>query len=853
MLVVMALALLVCGVGTAATAEPDPLGFRELTAFKGWAIAEHTQETAADAVVFYKNLDIRIVLDPSQSIESKQMSAPPGCSAVYELRRQGDILLALAGSDSGRILAWRSIKTAGAKWVVSPPFTPIKSSPASLAIDPQGRMVTGGRRSGDIFYQKEPGGPVQAFTFPLRGQGKSINRVQTIVGPGGIIWLFEALIGGATNYKGLEGALRFKDGAITHHKLGINAHVATAVPVSAETIFVGVYAKPGLFMDARNGTVKGEGPFDLSAFRDHAVSRWSRAKDGTLWMVTFSHYYSAQNKEEKARNLFGQVWKWDGKELTLVKDGYDRKKAFTAKANPVVGLSEDRVLAGCSSGGLFYADKTTSEWVDWRHGLPADDVFHIHSGDAFILLTDSQKRHFIATTSDPSKIPATTDASLPLLRTVADIETDANGRAWTILPGQPATLAMWGTDQWQKVAPVPHTPDEIWGFAFDSKNRPWIYGNHRTPKVWVLDGDTWTTYETKSQAYQKESENHDWQLGINFMQSYARSKPLIVKKGEIWHICEWARIHILRNGTWWSGYHEKCGNGGSWGAAPYRGSDGEGRVVQGNKVMRFTGDDLTAVQEEIQKPKPQQLTTECGKRPELAGVPLKCAVRDVGSGITWAAATGARLFGIKGETVKEYSLAHSPAVSRSISRIVAASGGTVFLRVGGTHPTRDWIAFSPDIPRITFSATAKGGPNQIEVTLSDLSIPRDKLSIRVRVDSGPWQDTTRLAPVREGDHIVQIACELKDGLSSCVPLSKQATVTGDLDSALGALVQKLGARTYKDRKQAIRDLLAAGAVAIPYLERAATDADPEIGTNAQEILERLQKQDKRSGGAQGGL
>lgn len=845
--VVATLALFLCGLGTAATAEQDALAFRELTAFTGWSIAEHTQETEADSVVFYRNLDIRIVPDPNRSAASKQMSVPPGCSAIYELRRQGDLLLALAGSSSGRVLAWRSIKTAGAQWVVSPPFTLDRSNPISPAIDPQGRMVTGSYRCGDIFYQKEPGGPVQSFTFPLRGRGKSINRVQTIVGPDGIIWLFEDLIGGATNYKGLEGALRFKDGAITHHKLGVDAHVATAVPVSPDTIFVGVYAQRGIFMDARTGTVKGEGPFDPAVFRDHAVSRWSRAKDGTIWMVTFSLFYSAQNREEKARNLFGQVWKWDGKELTLVRDGYDRKKAFTAKANPVVGISADRVLAGCSSGGLFYADKTQSEWIDWRHSLPADDVRHIHSGDEFILLTDAQKRHFIVPTSEPSTIPAKASAHLSSLRTVADIETDTHGRAWTILPGRPAHLAMWVTNKWQQVAPTPHTPDEIWGLALDSKNRPWIYGNHRTPKVWVLDGGTWTTYETKSQAYQQESEKHDWELGINFMQSYERSKPLIVKPGEIWHICEWARLHILRSGTWWSGYHEKCGNKGSWRMAPYRGPDGEGRVNQGNEVMSFTGDDLKAVPEAVKTPTSRELTTECGKRPELAGVPLQCAVRDVGSGITWAAATGARLFGIKGDFVEEYSLLGSPALSHSISRIVAASGGTIFLRVGGTHPTRDWIAFSPDIPRITFGATVKGGQNEIEVTLSDLTVPRDKLSPRMRVDSGPWQHTLHIAPVREGEHIVHIACELKDGLSFCTPLSRTATVTGDLDRALGSLVQKLGARTYQDRQQAIRELRAAGDVAIPYLERAATNADPELSANAHAVLEHLRKPSAQNG------
>jgi len=54
----------------------------------------------------------------------------------------------------------------------------------------------------------------------------------------------------------------------------------------------------------------------------------------------------------------------------------------------------------------------------------------------------------------------------------------------------------------------------------------------------VLNDGKWTSYVTKSEAFQRESEQHGWQLEINFMKNYERSKPLIVQKGEIWHICE---------------------------------------------------------------------------------------------------------------------------------------------------------------------------------------------------------------------------------------------------------------------------------------------------------------------------
>jgi len=347
--------------------EKKELKFRELMPFKGWMITERSQVTKADTIIFYKDNEIRIVLDSDQFTRTKTISTPTGCKHIHNLRIQGDKLLAVTWvEDSHYSLAWRSIKTAGAKWSVSPPFEANRSRPFCPAIDTKGRMVVGSQGGEDIFYQQKSGGPVQRFTFPLHGRGKHVNRTQTIVGPDGIIWLFEDLIGGATNYKGLDGALRFKDGAVTHHKLGVKAHIVTAVPVSKHTIFVGVYGKRGIFMDARTGTVKDKGPFDPSLLQDHVISRWSRGKDGAIWMVTFSRFSSKQNKEEKARNLFGQLWRWDGKQLKLFKDGYDRKKAFEKKANPVLGISADRVLAGCARGGLFYAYKGKSGWIDWR-------------------------------------------------------------------------------------------------------------------------------------------------------------------------------------------------------------------------------------------------------------------------------------------------------------------------------------------------------------------------------------------------------------------------------------------------------------------------------------------------------
>lgn len=830
--------MLTAGVSVAVTQHTAP-GLRELKEFNGWRVAGSTQETESRTVIFYKGTEIQIVRGADGFDNPKRISVPDGWSGIEELRRQGKRLLAVVRADSHYRLAWRSIEKTGQPWTVSPASPELKSRPFSPAVDPEGRMVAGSSKNGkEIFYQNEPGGAVKRFTLPLRGRGGVINRVRTIIGPDGIIWLFEDLIGGAINYKRLNGALRFKDGVITHHDLGLDAHVATAVPVTPDIIFVCSYAKPGVFMDSREGNVLEKGPFDPLAFGDHAVSRWSRAEDGTIWMVTFSLFESRQHKKERARNLYGQIWKWDGKELKLVTDGYDRCKAFNDDVSPVLGVSADRVLAGCARGGLFHVGKTRGGRINWQQNMRIDRVKHIHAGDAFTLISDHY-RHFLVDSSDLSSLSTVINPVLECVRTVSDIEISCDGTAWAVVPGDTPQLAVWEQEKWRYVAPSPHTPNEIWGIAVDSENRPWVYGSSKTPGVWVLDGGKWTSYGSRSEAYLQELTKHDWQLEIGFMLNYLRSKPLVVKKGEIWHVCQWSKLSILRDGKWWKSSYKNCGNKGRWKGGPYIGRDGAGRIVQGDSVMAFADNDLKSLSESPpNQPDSASLIEECRGFPGMTGVHFMNAVRD-NNGITWAATSDARLFGIKGSVVEEFSLAGSPAVSRHIGKMLVDKDGTIFMAIGGGYPTRDWIAFSPKIPRIEIAAEARGGTNEIEVSLSTPGVPSEMLRSRVRLDHGEWQEDLHLSSVREGDYILEIVCELKEGLSFCSPFRKRVTVTGDLDAMMGALVNRLGASGYRERREAMRKLIDAGEAARPYLEEAAGSSDPEKSINAKEVLAKL--------------
>src|SRR5262245_53372972 len=73
---------------------------------------------------------------------------------------------------------------------------------------------------------------------------------------------------------------------------------------------------------------------------------------------------------------------------------------------------------------------------------------------------------------------------------------------------------------------------------------------------------------------------------------------------------------------------------------------------------------------------------------------------------------------------------------------------------------------------------------------------------------------------------------------------RSATAPGQSDDA-AALVQKLGDKEYKVRRDAYRQLEKLGASARSALETAAKSDDPEVRWNASRLLDRL---DEKSGG-----
>src|SRR5262245_21395481 len=74
--------------------------------------------------------------------------------------------------------------------------------------------------------------------------------------------------------------------------------------------------------------------------------------------------------------------------------------------------------------------------------------------------------------------------------------------------------------------------------------------------------------------------------------------------------------------------------------------------------------------------------------------------------------------------------------------------------------------------------------------------------------------------------------------ASALAMATSATALGQSDDA-AALVQKLGDKEYKVRRDAYRQLEKLGASARTALEAAAKSDDPEVRWNASRLLDRL--------------
>lgn len=89
----------------------------------------------------------------------------------------------------------------------------------------------------------------------------------------------------------------------------------------------------------------------------------------------------------------------------------------------------------------------------------------------------------------------------------------------------------------------------------------------------------------------------------------------------------------------------------------------------------------------------------------------------------------------------------------------------------------------------------------------------------------------------EGEHDVQVLCRSKKS-----PLFYRICFSGRLRSVIptgeeiGAWIRKLGAEKHAEREEAQLELRAMGETAIPHLQKATHDADPEVRERARELL-----------------
>jgi hypothetical protein len=836
----LTLLALICA-ASAHSEETRKPQFARLPNLRKWRLAHQSPDTPPGVAFFYARNEIRRIERFSDLEEDDVWCKTPDNLQINYLQvQQGKVLIVLLSDGRNKKLAWRSAIDPKAKWTVSPSFEQSRGTPTSLAMDKDGRIVFTHSRSQYIDYQAEPGGAVTSYEFPLRGSGKSINRVRTHVAECGDVWLFTDFLGGANNYKGLKGLLRFKEGKISQLDTGINGHSLSAVHVAKDTIFVSYDGKAGVFVDTREAKLLEKGPFDPAPFKNQPIARWSRAPDGTIWMTTFSQYHSKAMKREETRGLYSQVWKWNGQELVLVRDGFDFRKNFSAQTSPIIALSAKAAFAGCNRGGFCYFDERGLVRLDWQCGNVIDQTSAIRVGKDFILAASQNTGRFVAVpTADPTALQLSTNKSISLSRTLAKITPDRDGRLWSIIPGPKPQFAVWNGTGWEPNFVAPHAPKGTWGFNFDSENRPWVFGNHSTPKVWIRENGEWTTYETKSKAYEKEVARFGPDLDINFIKDHPRSQPLVVNRNEIWHICEWARLHILRKGDWWTAYYEKCGNKGHWAGAPYLNKDGNPRVVQGNKVMRFIGDHLEATTETPPTPsgnRQQTIIETYRNRPILEQHRILKHFQAL-NGIVWTVTDKPSLVGFLGESAQSFSLAGSPALSRPITQILTSDSGALFLGLGGTSPGHEWAILELDIPHISFDVKISTDLNKVRFAISKCNVDLEQIHTRARIDNGDWLDNvTEIAPIREGEHQLSLVCRLKKGLSVSIPVVKHIVVDGDLDKTVRDLVNRLGADSYKDREQAQQDLRRSGKIAIPYLLEAISSPDPEIRVRARKLL-----------------
>ena len=148
-----------------------------------------------------------------------------------------------------------------------------------------------------------------------------------------------------------------------------------------------------------------------------------------------------------------------------------------------------------------------------------------------------------------------------------------------------------------------------------------------------------------------------------------------------------------------------------------------------------------------------------------------------------------------------------------------------------------------DGTEIKLNVDVTSDENKILVAVKEANVAMEEVEVMVRVDGGHWRNKLNLGPFPSGKHVVEVLGLMTNTFCRSETLSFEVDIDGELDEKIIQLVKNLGAESYRDRRDAEKQLANCGDFVLPFVKEAAESTDPEVRMRARRIMEQLAPKD----------
>ena len=809
----------------------QPLDFQ-----KGYNIAGVHPGARPDNLVVWRyrelyETDGNFGADPSR----RNIPNPPNTYMYFDVYRQGQTLLAAVRGREGNNFSVCDLTEKEPTWNVYPAENLPRYGKYQIVQDTNGRLLASSLLHGTspfLFYQEKLKGPVRSSILPTRiyDSGFLLHLTRFNDGARGI-WMGQTLFNltlirqrSGTRFTTLT---HFVDGVVRQLRLPPGVTCTGLLPISDDLLFVSWLHGGGMWIDRNTGKPsKGDTPFSIDALGGACVAAWDQAEDGTVWIFTLDA--SRHNGE------YGQLWRWDGKQLEQVAERVWRSIQHYNQfgAVPMLAFSKDLVLVGGPADGLFYVRNGKAGWIDWQHGLNLsriDRMWHNPRNNS-VVLAQYQAGWFQVNLDQLEKAPAKVKPSHPVdrLYTSLFIRDESNHYAVVDSPDGQPMLSKLREDNWQSMLPIPNwmDPQEVACLGFDSAGGTWLIG-HQVMSV-HREGD-WKNYASLGGALAKElCGDRQGKVEIEWF-SNPIFLPLRMKSGDRW-FCERNKLFRLSPGGQLSeGLDIQNLN---FSSMLFEGEDGTLRFVYDHLCHRLEGSNAV-VTAEIPPPRfqPEKLPQYSRNHYQLQH-----------GGFMFQFQHPDRIVARNGEQSKTWHLENTPLQGGGFQRFHRTLQGNLLIQCGrSSDSSRNYlIRLTPDMPRIHFNVEVEVSSNRFDVNITDCEVPSEDLVVQTRIKPNAFtNDVLSYEWVVEGSYELEVRCKNRKEPSLTRTFHTTVQVPGKLKEQIPALVNDLGSSRFERRERAEMILARIGEPARQALEAAQNSEDVEQRVRAEALLKSI--------------